>query len=131
MDTNTNTETTAARIARLKLEELSEARVATLEHATAADDETFLAIAKSIRVRRNSETIFLPPHRFEGLSRGRGWARKGRGKNVEWADRTEKGYLCGPGLWSVGGSDGFSRKDANEWTVKTVTVGYEKWTIAK
>lgn len=76
-------------------------------------------------------TICLPPHRYEGLSRGRGWARKGRGANAEWGERTDGGYRVGPGRWTVGGNDGFSRKGEVIWTVEHIRVGEETWTVAK
>jgi hypothetical protein len=60
----------------------------------------------------DSAEIVLPAHRYEGLSRGRGWARKGNGATVQWGDRVGGGYKVGPGRWVVGATDGFNRKDS-------------------
>jgi len=77
-----------------------------------------------------SETIILPAQRFENLSRGRGWCRKGRGNSAEWGEREDNGYHVGAGRWTVGGHDGFTRKGEDTWTVKHVRVGAEVWTVA-
>lgn len=95
-----------------------------------ADEAVLRVIAEAVRVKRNSSTIVLPAHRYEGLSRGRGWARKGRGNTAEWGERTDDGYRVGPGRWTVGGHDGFSRKGQTEWSVKHVQVGDQTWTVA-
>lgn len=113
-----NTEPNPGRIARLaKAIELG------------ATDDVLEALCDATRTAK-AATIVLPPHRYEGLSRGKGWARKGRGNTAEWGDRTDGGYEVGPGRWIVGGNDGFSRKGETPWTVKHVTVGAEIWTIA-
>lgn len=124
-------ETVEARIARLGLADISEARLESLLLAMAAgvSDETFRALGEAMRVNR-AATIILPAHRFEGLSRGRGWARKGKGDSAEWGEREKGGYRVGPGRWTVGGSDGFSRKGSDSWTVAHVQVGAETWTVA-
>lgn len=96
------------------------------EHIT---DDIFLKLANAIRLARAS-SIVLPLGRYENLSRGRGWARKGRGNSVEWGEREAKGYRVGPGYWIVGSHDGYSRKDSEEWTVEHVQVGTETWTVA-
>jgi hypothetical protein len=88
------------------------------------------AIANAPRVSK-SDTIVLPSLRYENLSRGRGWARKGKGSDAVWGERTDKGYRVGPGRWTVGATDGFSRKDSCTWTVKHVQVGSEVWTVAE
>ena len=75
-------------------------------------------------------TIILPANRLEHLSRGRGWARKGRGDSAEWGARCSAGYRVGPGRWSVGATDGFSRKRSDDWDVFHVQVGPETWTVA-
>lgn len=77
-----------------------------------------------------AETIVIPRGRYEHLSRGKGWARKGRGDDVEWGEKEGKGYRVGPGRWVVGSNDGFNRKDSMDWEVKHVKVGSETWTIA-
>jgi hypothetical protein len=63
----------------------------------------------------------VPCHRFENLSRGRGWARLGSGKEAVWGERSNGGYrLRQEGRWVVGGHDGFSRKGETIWTVRRV-----------
>ncbi len=87
-------------------------------------------LAQAIRVKQG-KTIVLPPHRYEGLSRGRGWCRMGRGSSVEWGEREDKGgYRVGPGVWTIGATDGFARKGDDRWTVEHLPVGAETWTIA-
>jgi hypothetical protein len=90
------------------------------------------ALEKLCDAARTSDepTIVLPAHRFEGLSRGKGWARKGSRNSAEWGERVKGGYRVGPGHWLVGGNDGFSRKGEDTWDVEHVTVGSETWTIA-
>jgi len=94
-----------------------------------ASDQALEAICDAARTSM-TDTIVLPAQRFEGLSRGKGWCRKGRGDSAEWGERDDGGYRVGPGKWTVGGSDGFSRKGQNEWIVKHVQVGAEVWTVA-
>ena len=132
---NTNeinpTETVTDRLTRLAIKTPSDKRMESLALATGlVDDATFAKIAGAVRVKRNSDTIVLPAHRYENLSRGRGWARQGKGDKAVFADRVDGGYECGAGRWSVGATDGFSRKDATEWTVSNVQVGEQTWTIA-
>lgn len=112
--------------------DIREMRLATLRHAHSlgATMETLVTLRDARRVSQ-SDTITIPRNRLEGLSRGRGWARKGRGDSVEWGERTENGmYEVGPGEWTVGGSDGFRRKDSDTWIVEHVQVGDQTWTIA-
>lgn len=128
----TITETATERTARLALTDIGEGRAKTLGLAHPhVDDETFRRIGDALRVNRDGPTITLPAHRFEGLSRGKGWARKGKGDSAEWGERTEKGYRVGPGRWTVGGSDGFSRKGEDTWTVEHITIDGKVWTIAR
>lgn len=110
---------------------VSDARRDTLARGIAlgAAEGTLAALRDAGRVSRGN-AIVLPAHRLEGLSRGKGWARKGRGNNVEWGDKTEGGYRVGPGHWVVGGNDGFSRKGETTWDVEHIQVGTETWTIA-
>jgi hypothetical protein len=97
MTDTTVAETVSDRIARLALEGISEQRLESLSIAhPLVDDATFARLANALRLRR-ADTITLPAHRFEGLSRGRGWARKGRGASVEWGERVDGGYRVGPG----------------------------------
>jgi hypothetical protein len=90
------------------------------------------ALEKLCDAKRTSttDTIVLPAHRYENLSRGKGWARKGRGDKAEWGERDDGGYRVGPGRWTVGGNDGFTRKGEDTWKVEHVTVGAETWTVA-
>ena len=97
--------------------------------ALGASDKTLITIRDAMRVCRK-ETIVLPPGRFEHCSRGRGWARLGKGDNVTWGERVEKGYQVGPGKWAVGSNDGYKRKDSVAWTVKHIAVGDQTWTVA-
>lgn len=90
---------------------------------------TLRKIRDAIRVARGN-TIILPMHHLETLSRGRGWARKGRGNDVTWGERVDGGYQVGPGNWTIGGNDGFTRKKEVKWSVENVKVGEETWTIA-
>lgn len=110
---------------------VTDARRASLARAIelGADEYTLCELVRARRVSK-SATIVLPPHRFERLSRGRGWARKGSHATATWGEREENGYRVGPGRWVVGGSDGFSRKGQDTWTVEHVQVGSETWTIA-
>jgi hypothetical protein len=122
------------RIARLGLaEQLTDITAKRLESLSLANlrvsDEIFTTLALALRLSRKT-TIILPMHRFEGLSRGRGWARKGSHANAEWGEREDGGYRVGPGRWIVGGNDGFQRKGQTVWTVKHIQVGDETWTIA-
>lgn len=124
------TETVADRIARLSLLNISESRLQslTIAHPHVSDGD-FARISNAMRVSRK-DTIVLPAHRFELLSRGRGWARKGRGDSAQWGERVDNGYRVGAGRWTVGGNDGFSRKGEDTWTVEHVQVGTNVWTIA-
>lgn len=111
---------------------LTDERVEALRRAVQAgvDETTFFRLAEARRLSRSAE-ITLPKLRYEDLSRGRGWCRHGRGKAVQWATRVEGGYrVATPGLWVVGASDGFSRRDSVIWDVEHVQVGTETWTVA-
>ena len=120
-------------IARICAEgrDVDDARRETLLIAIAlgASDKILVAIRDAARVS-HKDTIVLPPGRFEHCSRGRGWARLGKGDNVTWGERDAKGYLVGPGKWAVGSSDGYKRKDSVAWNVKHISVGAETWTVA-
>lgn len=123
-------ENMAERMARLGIGEVSESRMESLTMAhELVDDATFTRLAGAARLNRKP-MIFLPKLHLEGLSRGRGWARKGTGEKAVWAERTERGYRVGPGKWVVGATDGFRRKDSRAWTVANITVGDNIWTIA-
>jgi len=135
-----NAEPLAERLERLKEKRvawrsdslnISEARMKLLEEANplVANDEIFVKLAASVRISKNP-TVTLPAHRYEGLSRGRGWARKGKGRSAVWGERCEGGYKVGPGNWEFGGHDGFNRKGSIHWEVEAVPVGQETWLVA-
>lgn len=94
-----------------------------------ASREQITQIRDAVRASRK-ETIVLPFHRFELLSRGRGWARKGNRDKAVWGEREDKGYRVGAGSWTVGGNDGFSRKGETKWEVKNIAFGGVTFTIA-
>lgn len=94
-----------------------------------ADQATLETLRDGTQISRGP-TAVLSAHRYEGLSRGRGWCRMGRGDNAKWGERTDNGYRVGPGKWIVGATDGFSRKGSIDWTVKNIKVGDQIWTIA-
>jgi hypothetical protein len=125
------TETAMARADRLGAtvpESISEA-VATA-HEVGISDDDFIALCLARRFARKT-TVVLPQGHLEGLSRGKGWCRKGKGDSAEWGEREgAKGYRVGPGDWVVGHSDGFSRKRQDRWRVRHITVGGETWTVA-
>jgi hypothetical protein len=78
-------------------------------------------IADACRTSEQASGILLPAGRYEGLSRGRGWARRGTGSDVEWGTREDGGYrVATEGTWTIGSTDGFSRKDATQWKVSRV-----------
>lgn len=110
---------------------VSEKREESVRMAIEADasDSLIVVLVEARRVSR-TDTVVLPQQRFEQLSRGKGWCRKGRGSSAEWGERDDSGYRVGPGRWTVGGNDGFSRKGEDVWLVKNVTVGDKIWTIA-
>lgn len=97
--------------------------------ALGAPEKILITLRDAARVSRKN-TIILPPGRFERLSRGKGWARLGKGNSVTWGERDDEGYLVGPGKWTVGSNDGFNRKDSVSWDVKHIVVGTETWTVA-
>jgi hypothetical protein len=110
---------------------VSDSRAQTLAIAmlSGATDATLVAIRDANRVSR-TDTVVLPAYRYERLSRGRGWARCGKGDSAKWGERADGGYRVGPGKWSVGATDGYQRKGADEWSVEHVRVGQEVWTVA-
>ena len=123
-------ESVPERIARLGVTDISDSRMQTLVLAhPLVDDALFARIGCALRVSRR-ETIILPAHRYEGLSRGSGWARQGRGDTAVWGERTDGGYRVGTGHWTVGGHDGFERKASHDWVVAHVRVGAATWTTA-
>lgn len=94
-----------------------------------ADEATLIELRDAEHLSRTA-TVRLPAHRLEGMSRGRGWARMGRGDSAVWGERVDGGYRVGPGRWTVGGNDGFNRKGSNEYTARHIAVGDQTWTIA-
>lgn len=132
MDEQTTIETMEQRAARVAPgEQLPESLVDLYRaaHEAGVSDEVFGRIVRAMRVARG-ESVVLPAGKYEGLSRGRGWARQGHGSSAVWGERESTGYRVGAGRWSVGSTDGFKRKDEVLWTVSHVTVGAETWTIA-
>lgn len=126
------TTTTTDRLASLcEGHDVSDARRERLARAIeiGASDAVLVKLRDANRTS-TSRTIVLPVQRFETMSRGKGWARKGRGSSAEWGERVDGGYEVGPGRWTVGGNDGFSRKGEVSWVVAHVEVGTETWTIA-
>jgi hypothetical protein len=96
-----------------------------------ADTATLRQLAAATRLRRG-DTAILPAGRYAHLSWGRGWARKGRGENAVWGERTEAGnFRVGPGKWVVGSNDGFRRKETTSFNVRHVQVGEQTWTIVE
>lgn len=124
-------ETLTERNRALGESDLPEARLKCLAQAVelGAEDAVLEALSDALRVNMK-ETVILPAHRYEKLSRGKGWARKGRGSDAVWGERVDGGYRVGPGKWVVGGHDGFSRKGEDGWVVKHVRVGEQTWTVA-
>lgn len=123
--------TAQERIASLGME-LNPNRVESLHKAIDAgvDEKTLKTLAVATRLARKKH-IVIPAGRFENLSRGRGWARKGRGESAEWGERADSGgYKLSPGKWTIGSTDGFNRKEQVEWIVKHIKVGNEIWTVA-
>jgi hypothetical protein len=88
-----------------------------------ATDDAIRTLAKSKKIfaRPNGN---LSPLRYESLSRGRGWCRLGKGDNVVWAQKGDDGrYIIDmEGRWSLGATDGFSRKETEEWVAKRVKI---------
>lgn len=118
---------------KAKYPDMPEARIGRLTRAIelGATDEILEILCDATRTSQLT-TIVLPADRLEGLSRGRGWARKGKGSNVEWAPKAAGGgYRAGPGRWSVGATDGFYRKSNTDWDVELIQVGSEFWTVAQ
>jgi hypothetical protein len=77
-------------------------------------------IAEAVRVS-TGDGVTVPHHHYETLSRGRGWARLGRGERAVWGERVEGGYrLRLAGRWVIGGHDGFSRRGETTWDVAVV-----------
>lgn len=128
--TSITTNASAATTAQISIDEIiggkdiNPIRRETMEIARAngATEAQLIAIRDARRTSRG-ETIILPTHRFENLSRGRGWCRKGKRDAAEWGEKEDGGYRVGSGRWTVGGNDGFSRKGEDVWDVKNITIG--------
>lgn len=127
-----NITVSAAEAINASYADIPEARLPKLARAVAigVSEVTYRKLCEAVRVSER-DTVVVNAHRYEGLSRGRGWARKGRGENAQWGERVKGGYRVGPGRWEVGATDGFRRKDHTTWDVEHVTVGPETWTIAR
>lgn len=128
----TTTESIEARLSRLGIAGLLEGRTktVTIAHEAGVDDALIKRIAGANKLKRDSDTIVVPCNSLELCSRGSGWARLGRGGAAQWGERVDGGYRVGPGRWTVGGNDGFTRKREDVWVVEHVTVGGKVWTIA-
>lgn len=124
-------ETHTERMVRLGIKDKGSDRNETLRqaHEAGASDATMKKLGNALRVGEG-EHVVIPPHSYETMSRGRGWARQGQGKSAKWGDRVSGGYRVGPGSWTIGGHDGFSRKDEVGWDVSHVRVGPHTWTVA-
>jgi len=95
------------------------------------DDATFEKIASALIISKE-DSILLPPGRYDHCSRGKGWCRKGRGDSAMWGEQHKNGYVVHfPGLWVIGSSDGFKRKNETKWQVSEVTVGSATWMLAE
>jgi hypothetical protein len=95
-------------------------RALILAASRGATPQDLRAIAEAVRVS-TGDGVTVPMHHYETLSRGRGWARLGRGEKAVWGERTEGGYrLRQEGRWVVGGHDGFSRRGETIWDVRRV-----------
>lgn len=59
-----------------------------------------------------SDISIVITSQYGTCSRGRHSARKGKGANVEWADKNAKGQLVitEPGVWQLHSCDGFKRE---------------------
>lgn len=125
------TELLEDRLARLGLRPSSEKRAESLAlaHERGVSDTALAALAAAERLSQR-QTVWLPAHHYESLSRGRGWCRQGRGDSAQWGEREDGGYRVGPGKWVVGATDGFSRRAEQRWIVRHVTVGEKTWTVA-
>jgi hypothetical protein len=102
---------------------VSDARAKTLVRCAdaGATDAQLKAIA-SAELANSYGKIKLPAHRYEMLSRGRGWCRSADG--VFANDRDGSLYVVTePGQWTVGASDGFSRKDKTTYRVQRMQIG--------
>ena len=128
----TTTESLEVRLSRLGIAGLLEgrAKTVTIAHEASVDDSLLKRIAVAKRLKRDSDTIVIPCNSLELCSRGSGWARLGRGGAAQWGERVDSGYRVGPGRWTVGGNDGFTRKREDIWIVEHIEVGGKVWTIA-
>jgi hypothetical protein len=96
-------------------------RVLAVAAARGATPRDLKDIAEAQKASMMPDGVVVPAHHYEGLSRGRGWARLGRGSNVVWGERVEGGYrLRAEGKWIIGGHDGFTRRGEDVWDVRCV-----------
>lgn len=94
-----------------------------------ADDDTIAKIAEAGRVGRLGYVTI--PGRYLHLSRGKGWARLGRGSNAVWGEQRSDGFrLREAGQWVIYTSDGFKREDRETWDVEMIHVGPQIWAVA-
>jgi len=119
-------------------EPASETRLAWIaEHLPARAQLSTTQMVQLITVRRVAYdgTVTLPHGRYHRLSRGKGWARLGRGDNVQWGANTGKTWrVTSPGEWTVQSSDGFDRDETTTWEVYALDfhsdTGAHRWLIA-
>jgi hypothetical protein len=71
------------------------------------------------------DKIKLPQGRFGHTSRGKSWIKVSGGR-----DNFLDSYTVGAGKYTVGSSDGYTRKEKIEWKVENIQVGNEVWTVA-
>lgn len=111
----------AALISAITTDSVSASRAKTMIIAAASLSPAKLkALAEAARVS-SAEGIVLPAGKFEHLSRGKGWCRQGTGSFATWGERVDGGYRVAKiGKWTVGSTDGFSRKDSVTWTVSKI-----------
>ena len=115
------------------------------EQTTISNRDAAIAVAKSLGKHeavavfesaaavggQGELSVILPPNRMEYLSRGRGWARLGKFDDATWGARCEGGYRVNrPGVWVVGGDDGFGRKREDSYKVARVKIGEIFWIVA-
>lgn len=106
-----------------ELESVTQARLDFLKANPTCTDKQIEAVLEAHRFSAGDH-ILLPSGRYDNLSRGRGWCRLGRGPDAQWAHDDGDGYIVSKtGTWTVGSTDGFSRKENLTYKVKKLKVG--------
>lgn len=108
-----------------------EAAIAVAKSLGQADAVALFENAKAIGIQ-GQLSVVLPKNRLErDCKHGKGWARLGKGEGSLWGVKTDEGYRVNrPGIWTVGGSDGFTRKREDLYSVFRVKIGELFWIIA-